>query len=98
MSRIFIPSKIHYPVSYTHLDVYKRQEVIPGIEISTNMKGEELDGVPDHYAGEIINMHILGYETDIQNEELRKAVEYTVSYTHLDVYKRQPYPLRGRTW
>ena len=51
-------------------------EVIPGIEISTNMKGEELDGVPDHYAGEIINMHILGYETDIQNEELRKAVEY----------------------
>lgn len=49
--------------------------VIPGVEFSTIMKGEELDLAPAHYAGEIINMHILGYEIDIQNEALVKAVE-----------------------
>ncbi len=49
--------------------------VIPGIEFSSNMLGEELNGSPPNYAGDIINMHILGYEIDIQNVQLSKAVE-----------------------
>ncbi|MGI6732692.1 MAG: PHP domain-containing protein [Anaerovoracaceae bacterium] len=49
--------------------------VIPGVEFSTIMKGDELDLAPAHYAGEIINMHILGYQIDIQNEALVKAAE-----------------------
>ncbi len=49
--------------------------VIPGVEFSTLMKGEELNSPPAHYIGSIINMHILGYEIDIHNEELKKAAE-----------------------
>ena len=48
--------------------------VIPGVEFSTIMQGDELDGAPPYYTGSIINLHILGYEIDIQNEELKIAV------------------------
>jgi DHA1 family multidrug resistance protein-like MFS transporter len=49
--------------------------VIPGIEFSANMQGQELYKAPPYYTGDIINMHILGYEIDIQNKPLLKAVE-----------------------
>ncbi|HPO04652.1 MAG TPA: PHP domain-containing protein [Bacillota bacterium] len=49
-------------------------EVIPGVELSAVMPGEDLGPASSGWAGEIINMHILGYEIDICNKELRRAV------------------------
>ena len=48
------------PVSYTHLDVYKRQDYMPTSEKSVDMMYEEL----------------LTYIRGISNEYLRRAVEY----------------------
>ena len=71
------------PVSYTHLDVYKRQlrthEVTPFANKKNSMK-TMLDVSGDlalWYTGEEIVVFAFGSNT--------KAV----SYTHLDVYKRQ---------
>ncbi|MFA7660121.1 MAG: PHP domain-containing protein, partial [Anaerovoracaceae bacterium] len=59
------------------LDAGKRLGVlvIPGIEFSANMHGEEMNEAPQSYVGDIINMHILGYEIDTQNAQLSEAVE-----------------------
>ena len=66
------------PVSYTHLDVYKRQYL--------------LLGVPGMLAYKMVNTldSMVGYK----NERYRRfgcfaARLDAVSYTHLDVYKRQ---------
>ena len=66
-------------VSYTHLDVYKRQALRPGRALENSGKSFFLDrrarcaeDRPDGNAG---------------NGQGREAV----SYTHLDVYKRQAY-------
>ncbi len=58
------------------LDAGKRfgVKIIPGIELSAIMSGGELNEAPSHYRGSIINMHILGYDIDTENEELNKAV------------------------
>ncbi len=50
-------------------------EVIPGVEFSAIMAGEELDSPPPHYIGDIISIHILGYQIDINNKELKEAVD-----------------------
>ena len=69
------------PVSYTHLDVYKRQN--KHIKAIEGLYGAEQEKTAGEYATKI--------------RELLKPlipVQYTenpisVSYTHLDVYKRQ---------
>ena len=76
------------PVSYTHLDVYKRQTLYDlTIEPIRVMHGKQ----------PILGYRIgsFGFLTDLKSivpEELEKlrGVE-PVSYTHLDVYKRQVY-------
>ena len=62
------------PVSYTHLDVYKRQA--PGRALEIEVALEELE----EQRREVELPGLLGIL-----EDLLKAV----SYTHLDVYKRQ---------
>ena len=63
-----------YPVSYTHLDVYKRQ-VSPSIALSM---GEALPYLAEYPYGCV---------EQTLNRFLPALV--AVSYTHLDVYKRQ---------
>ena len=65
------------PVSYTHLDVYKRQ-VVAGVWKDTVGVVQKLD-----YGKQTatINVEMFGRETPV-----------AVSYTHLDVYKRQSLP------
>ena len=65
--------------------MYKRQAldyakdkdiaVIPAAEIFVSHKGKLL--------------HMLGYGIDIKDAALNEEIAKTVSYTHLDVYKRQ---------
>ena len=65
------------PVSYTHLDVYKRQDLV---EAAQNAMREMISRMQHQICDSSIiedNMH-----------QLVQALE-TVSYTHLDVYKRQ---------
>ena len=64
------------PVSYTHLDVYKRQ----GFE------------EPQQHRKNLCDRYCAGADRD--RDQIRDPVagvnrEDTVSYTHLDVYKRQ---------
>ena len=117
------------PVSYTHLDVYKRQEIVQGVRnfcINYHKKFEVKDTINDEIL-ETKTAYIVVEENDLA--ELAKKVKqagYTlgkeiglisfnettlkellgitvvstdfetmgrtaaVSYTHLDVYKRQP--------
>ena len=73
------------PVSYTHLDVYKRQlHRLTSIPQNTHDYQEELNTIK--YIA-VKN----GYNPDLINK-LHKRILNTktpVSYTHLDVYKRQ---------
>ena len=77
-------------VSYTHLDVYKRQtRLYEACDIlATQMKRG--DDVPEYSKMDAI-MGIVQDETgDFIVNEKDKVVNLTpVSYTHLDVYKRQ---------
>ena len=70
------------PVSYTHLDVYKRQAIALAVSISL-VSIFMMDGFR--------NMLF-----DIIIEDLPHVVvsPKAVSYTHLDVYKRQATPCR----
>ena len=67
------------PVSYTHLDVYKRQPLIGANVVE---KGRSTNGVITDFNGKFT------LEVD---ESASLVVSYigSVSYTHLDVYKRQ---------
>ena len=65
-----------YTVSYTHLDVYKRQE-----DYSWITKG--LDVASAHLQ--------LSAEAVSGTGMLPRSIRTAVSYTHLDVYKRQQY-------
>ena len=73
-----------FTVSYTHLDVYKRQESgkQPAAVYSGRTGGINLQKTVD-------NTVIRWYSQMV----VKKQVEYplSVSYTHLDVYKRQVY-------
>ena len=65
------------PVSYTHLDVYKRQGVglaAPQIGLPIRVVVVDLDVLSEDYP---------------EYKGFRKAYINAVSYTHLDVYKRQ---------
>ena len=71
------------PVSYTHLDVYKRQEQTSKVSISD----EEYDAV----------LRPIPQRTSYDPAAPVYAVGDTaVSYTHLDVYKRQHCGFGGR--
>ena len=63
------------PVSYTHLDVYKRQ------------RQDEQEGRPHRHA-RCYERHHRGVPRG--HAVLGQHVPVPVSYTHLDVYKRQP--------
>ena len=62
------------PVSYTHLDVYKRQEPVISLLYDT---GEA-------------HLHISMADFVVYVVVAPPVKPYPVSYTHLDVYKRQP--------
>ena len=73
------------PVSYTHLDVYKRQVNAASIGQVHKAKknGQEL----------AVKIQYPGVQESISSDlKLVKPIA-TVSYTHLDVYKRQIYML-----
>ena len=69
-------------VSYTHLDVYKRQDYILPFKLS---KEDAVSALKRHYKGKLLLPKLFRDNNHI--EELRGI--YAVSYTHLDVYKRQ---------
>ena len=71
-----------WPVSYTHLDVYKRQAVraIIGGTVTDYLPGSE-------YAWKVFVLHA---DAGIRLVVFQQYV-VAVSYTHLDVYKRQLY-------
>ena len=68
-------------VSYTHLDVYKRQE-LKGLTSSDPLAKSNIQISFDQ---QINIVEVLGYPVLKKLNEPIKAV----SYTHLDVYKRQ---------
>ena len=110
-----------HPVSYTNLDVYKRQqqglsnmEAITifkrfmystgdqNVNYSLGVKSAEIDGLIDQADAEIDlvkrqeaydKLQEISVETQpvlpLYNEKTLMVYNKTVSYTHLDVYKRQ---------
>ena len=96
--RVFIQSRItkqyleqyRETVSYTHLDVYKRQkEANAGRQ--HDAPGRRLDGT-SHFFSELQVNPSLAIDLIIAPPRMAYYMEYstrTVSYTHLDVYKRQ---------
>ena len=66
------------PVSYTHLDVYKRQDK----DIVAKVVGNSEMLPPDVAPGSLVTTTYSQVEDEIGDLA-------TVSYTHLDVYKRQ---------
>ena len=66
-------------VSYTHLDVYKRQEDIHYDKHQDKCFDQRLQHFMDRSEKEVVGIH-----GDVQLQSGRP-----VSYTHLDVYKRQ---------
>ena len=79
------------PVSYTHLDVYKRQGLMAMhtsslsiLNICSNIS-DALSARLDHFTHDI----------DLDSTDAAEC--QTVSYTHLDVYKRQPKKTSLRT-
>ena len=86
-----------YPVSYTHLDVYKRQ-VVCRVDAEALAAGEQASvaGVLADEEGHRARPGHLGHgEQDGQGRRAtgvgadRVGIPAPVSYTHLDVYKRQ---------
>ena len=67
-------------VSYTHLDVYKRQEY----DLAYQSAMAVVDQIPEN--GKVL---ILGGAEGYSGSILRGNGFKAVSYTHLDVYKRQ---------
>ena len=78
------------PVSYTHLDVYKRQALY-----DTNEAMELIVKTAPAKFDETVELHVkLGVDSRHADQQVRGAIVLphgtgTVSYTHLDVYKRQ---------
>ena len=69
------------PVSYTHLDVYKRQEKYYRMVINLYKEVLLINRVnPDR---------VLDAQREISNAITTAIITNAVSYTHLDVYKRQ---------
>ena len=72
------------PVSYTHLDVYKRQNdpklIRNLLEIKSQNKEKLVNFIKEYEGIELDSSFVF----DVQIKRL-----HAVSYTHLDVYKRQ---------
>ena len=92
-----------YPVSYTHLDVYKRQMLdaaMTGSFSETNFDESRLSALETkfaHYlsAAEASSQNIAQEKDKIKtliadiSHQTKTPIANPVSYTHLDVYKRQ---------
>ena len=76
----------HYsrPVSYTHLDVYKRQH----LKILEGSSGQIEEWLTDSRV-DIAILYRYGDKCPPGEQALASVDSYPVSYTHLDVYKRQ---------
>ena len=72
-----------FPVSYTHLDVYKRQ-LQEGIvwEAAMQAAHRKLDNL-------VAIVDLNGLQIDGKVSDVKCVCPVAVSYTHLDVYKRQ---------
>ena len=68
------------PVSYTHLDVYKRQDM---------HVGDGNWGNRNYYASKVAGSYTQACETKASPSRTVGYGSEAVSYTHLDVYKRQ---------
>ena len=79
-------------VSYTHLDVYKRQGFFSEFFEMMNMMGAELFDLPWTQALQLSRILADQDRTVLQPCAFDVS---PVSYTHLDVYKRQPYQSCG---
>ena len=77
------------PVSYTHLDVYKRQLLII-LAVALLIFGPKNLPKLGKMFGKTINGFKKGMEDEEGSDDSEEKTE-TVSYTHLDVYKRQIY-------
>ena len=80
------------PVSYTHLDVYKRQSVHSfGLLVQSGVVS--LSGTCLLYTSNSDEKAYRGMDRDFEkSSDVIPVTLKTVSYTHLDVYKRQGYP------
>ena len=87
----------YYPVSYTHLDVYKRQAAEPAQVVDTTGAGDAFNGA---LAASLAQQPALAFIEHVRfaSRYAARSTEHAgaalampnpVSYTHLDVYKRQ---------
>ena len=75
------------PVSYTHLDVYKRQNTSTVLKNITDVIIVQADGTQTALGlGGYLDIGLLDTMEDLFVNFIGAL---TVSYTHLDVYKRQ---------
>ena len=73
------------PVSYTHLDVYKRQEYCGAV-----IKNEFYDWQTESFEiYESISTNLKSFLQLLVSGYILFLCVFPVSYTHLDVYKRQ---------
>ena len=78
-------------VSYTHLDVYKRQvEYGDKDEVQTNVEDGGYGKRLQRHAGDADGAEDRGLGREILSLFNSDPNIVSVSYTHLDVYKRQP--------
>ena len=90
-------------VSYTHLDVYKRQmaeEARDLLQVMEESGDEEIYYTPaltgqeneaiEQWLSSLDHDSLIEMFTDENFTSLLQRALYPVSYTHLDVYKRQP--------
>ena len=80
----------YIPVSYTHLDVYKRQVYengVPQILLTEVGYVSLTDGTYHYYLKDHQGNNRVVVDEEGTVEEVNDY--YAVSYTHLDVYKRQ---------
>ena len=82
-----------YTVSYTHLDVYKRQgltDYVPGLckHVYTGTRADVKRALPPAEMGQALDI-AASLHRELKEAQIWFALP--VSYTHLDVYKRQAY-------
>ena len=75
------------PVSYTHLDVYKRQGRM--FFILTNSRGMTAEVTAAEHERMAYAIHAAAQAADRPYILISRSDSTPVSYTHLDVYKRQ---------